>query len=259
MTGVLSSEWLKLRSLRSTYYAIGAAALMTVLGAGWVHYVGTIWDGRAPETRAAFQAAAPTEGFLPLVQLSLAVLGVLAITSEYATSMIRASLAAVPGRERFLLAKVAVVTAVTLVAAYAILLATYAAGRIIAGDRPMGFNTGSLADDLPMLLASGLSATVLALIGLGLGTATRSTAGGIGSVVAVLFVLPGIANYLPSPWNTRVSSLLPSSLVSEIADRRLSSRLGDGVLPPTAALAVLLGYAVVAVTVAVIAIRRRDA
>jgi ABC-2 type transport system permease protein len=122
----------------------------------------------------------------------------------------------------------------------------------------MGFNEGSLADDLPLLLASGLSAAVLALVGLGLGTVTRSTAGGIVSVVAVLFVLPAVANYLPDPWNTRVSSLLPTSLVSQLAGERLSTRLGDGVLPPAAALVVLLGYAVIAVTAGVVAIRRRD-
>lgn len=259
MTGILSSEWLKLRSVRSTRYALGAAALMVVLGVAWTYYVGTIWEGRDPAARAVFRAAAPEEGFLPLLQISLAVLGVLAITSEYATGMIRTSLAAVPGRGRLLLAKAGVVAATTLVAAWAILLATYALSRLIAGERTMGFNSGSLAGDLPILLASGLSATVLALAWLGLGAVTRSTAVGVVSVVVLLFVMPGVVNYLPPPWNTRISSLLLPSLVPQIAGERISSRLGDGVLPPAVALLVLLGYAAVAVAVGAVAISRRDA
>jgi ABC-2 type transport system permease protein len=258
MKGLLAGEWLKLRSVRSTHYAIGAAALMVVLGIAWVYYVGTVWEARDPAARSSFRAAAPEEGFLPLLQASLAVLGVLAITSEYATGTIRAALTAVPRRALFLLVKASVVAAVTLVAGYAILTATYATARIVAGDRDMGFNEGSIADDLPLLLASGLSAAVLALVGLGLGAVTRSTAGGIVSVGAVLFVVPAVANYLPDPWNTRISSLLPTSLVSQIAGDNLSTRLGDGMLRPTAAVAVLLGYAVVAVAAGMVAIRWRD-
>ncbi|GIH75650.1 ABC transporter permease [Planobispora longispora] len=259
INSVLSSEWLKLRSVRSTHHTLGAAAAIVVLGAVWTYYAGTAWDGRDPAGRAAFRAAAPEEGFLPFLQMALGVLGVLAITSEYATGMIRTSLVAVPDRRRLFLAKAGVLAALTLAGGHAILLATYAVSRIIAGGRTMGFNAGPFTADLPALLASGLSVTVLALVGLGTGTITRSTAGGVASVAVLLFVLPGVANLLPEPWGLRVFALFPIALVRQIAGEPVAAQAGAGALPPLVALAVLVGYAVVAVAAGVLSFTRRDA
>ncbi|NRQ38997.1 ABC transporter permease subunit [Nonomuraea sp. NN258] len=250
----MASEWLKLRSVSSTYYALGFAAMTVVLGAVWTLYV----SGLAEE-RGITRAAAPEVGFLPLVQMSLAVLGVLAFTSEQVNGMIRTSLTVVPRRGTLLLAKAAVVGAVTLGASTAILVCTYAVSRLIAGDRPLGFNASPLADDLPMLGGSILSVTVLALVGLGFGAAVRSTAAGITGVVGLLFVLPGLVVYLPEPWNFRVGALLLTNLVPQIADDHISRRLGAGVLSPAAAVAVLIAYAVVALAVGFAVLRRRDA
>ncbi|MEU0567247.1 ABC transporter permease [Nonomuraea sp. NPDC005983] len=255
MREVLSSEWLKLRSVNSTRTAIGAAAAMVLAGVLWTFYV----SGVAEDRGGMLRAAAPEAGFLPLTQVSLALIGVLAITSEHATGTIRASLVAVPKRSTLLLAKTAVVTMTTFAAGSAILLVTYASSRLIAGDRRLGFNDASFADDLPMLAASALSVTVLALVGLGLGFATRSTAAAVVSVVALLFVLPGIANYLPSPWNAQVSALLLPNLVPQIAGRHLSTRLGEGFLPPWAAAIALVAYAVGALAVGLHLLRKRDA
>ncbi|MEW1842778.1 ABC transporter permease subunit [Nonomuraea angiospora] len=254
MKAVLSAEWLKLRSVTSTYQTLGTAALTMLLGVAWTLYV----SGLADE-RGELRAAAPEQGFLPLVQISLAVLGVLAITSEYATGTISTSLIAVPKRGTLLLAKAGIVGLATLTAANAILLVTYSASRLIASGHELGFNNTSITDDLPMLLASGLSVTALALVGLGLGTAIRSTAGAIVSIVALLFVLPGVVNYLPPPWNTRVATLLLPNLIPQIADQRLSRRLGDGLLPPWAALAALLAYPLVALAIGYYQLNRRDA
>lgn len=254
MRMAFSSEWLKLRSVASTYYALGSAALMMLFGVGWTIYVSSL-----AEERGSLRAAAPEEGFLPLVQISLATIGVLAITSEHATGMIRASLTAVPSRGTLLLAKAAVVGGVTFVAAHVVLLVTYVAARLIAGDRQLGFNSTGFSDDLPLLFASGVSVTVLALVGLGLGAVTRSTAAAIVSVVAMLFVLPGIATYLPQPWNSRVASLLLPNLVPQIAGDRLSSRLGDGLLSPGVAFVALISYALVALAVGFYFLWRRDA
>ncbi|GGO77152.1 ABC transporter permease [Nonomuraea cavernae] len=254
MRAALSSEWLKLRSVTSTFHAIGAAALMLALGLVWTFYAGELAD-----ERESIGTAAPEQGLLPLVQMSLAVIGVLAITSEHTTGTIRASLTAVPRRGALLLAKAGVVGAVTFVAAHTIILITYGVCRLIAGDRQLGFNEISFSHDLPMLLTSGLSVTVLALVGLGLGFVTRSTAGAIVSVVSLLFVLPAAATYLPPSWNTRVAAYMLPNLVPQIADQQLSRRVGDGLLFPWVALTVLLGYAVAALTIGFFMLRRRDA
>ncbi|MEV0196605.1 ABC transporter permease [Nonomuraea sp. NPDC050691] len=253
MRSVVSAEWLKLRSVTSTYYALGVAGLMVVLGVVWSLYV----SGLADE-RGSLRAAAPEEGFLPLVQISLAVIGVLAITSEHATGMIRTSLTVVPKRGVLLFAKAVVVTVATFAAASTIIMTTYAASRLIAGERRLGFNESSFPADVPMLLASVVSVTVLAVVGLGLGAAIRSTAGALVSVVSLLFVLPGIANYLPAPWNTRVAAFMLPNLVPQLTGERLSRRLGDGVLPPWAALLALLAYAAVALGAGLHMLSKRD-
>ncbi|GAA3169274.1 ABC transporter permease [Nonomuraea roseoviolacea] len=254
MRAVISSEWLKLRSVASTYYALGAAGLMVVLGVVWSVYA----SGLADE-RGSVRAAAPEEGFLPLVQISLAVIGVLAITAEHATGMIRTSLTVVPRRGVLLFAKTAVVTVVTFAAATAIIMTTYAVSRLLAGERRLGFNESSFAEDVPTLLAAGLSVTVLAIVGLGLGAAVRSTAGALVSVVSLLFVLPGIANYLPAPWNTRIAAFMLPNLTPQLTGERLSRRLGDGILPPWAALLALLAYAAVALGAGLHMLSKRDA
>ncbi|WP_327086529.1 ABC transporter permease subunit [Nonomuraea sp. NBC_01738] len=256
MRGVLASEWLKLRTVSSTGYAIGAATAMIALGAVWSFYVGGLAD-----ERGSVRAAAPEAGFLPLVQVSLAVLGVLAATSEHATGTIRLSLSAVPKRGVLILAKTGVVAALTLAVSLGAILTTYAVSRVIAGDRSLGFNGTAFANDLPGLLASALSVAVLALVGLGLGFATRSTAAGIVSVVSLLFVLPGVVRYLPSPWGQRVSSFMIPDLVPQMAGVRFRSggAWQDGMLPPWIALLAMLAYAAVAVGVGYWSLKRRDA
>jgi ABC-2 type transport system permease protein len=254
MRDALAAEWLKLRSNASTYHALGVAACTVIAGVAWSFYV----SGLADE-RGSLRAAAPEQGFLPLVQVSLAVLGVLSITPEHATGMIRTSLTVVPRRGVLLLAKASVTGITTFVAANVIILLTYTTSRLIAGEHRLGFNQTALSDDLPMLFASGVSVTVLALVGLGLGVAMRSTASAVLSLVALLFVLPGIANYLPAPWNTRAATIMLPNLIPQMAGQRLSSRLGDGFLSSEAAYAVLVAYALIALAVGFYLFKRRDA
>jgi ABC-2 type transport system permease protein len=239
----LSAEWVKMRSVTATFQAIGVAMLTIVLGLAWTLYITDV----AADRGRAVSAMAPELGFLPLVQISMAVLGVLAITPEYASGQIRGTLAAVPNRERLVLAKAVAVGAVTLATGTAAILATYALGRVLAGDGLVGYRT----DGLHSVAGPVLSVAVLALAGLGLGLATRSTAGGIVTVAGLLFVLPGIAGYLPEPWNERVSAVMISNLTSAVG--------GDGTLPPWAAVLALLAYAAVPLAIGHRLMRRRDA
>lgn len=255
MTGSLTAEWLKLRSVRSTWYATGVAAAGILLAALWSTYVTRVYDAATAEHQAHFRAAAPEQGFLPLLEVCFAVVGVLAITSEHATGTIRASLAAVPRRGALLAAKAVVVGVVTLVAAEAIVFAMFAVGRALTGDRPMGFNESSVGETLPLLLASGALVAAVALVGLGLGAALRSTAGALIAVVALLFVVPTAANALPGDWSDRVRSVMLPDLGYQLAG---SDYLGGLLLPPWAAAATLAGYVGVALGSAAAVLMRRD-
>jgi hypothetical protein len=123
--------------------------------------------------------------------LALPILGVLAMTGEYSSGMIRASLAAVPNRPLFLAAKVAVCGAAGLAAGELIVFANFLAGEaVLTGAAPHA----SLAQPavLRAVLLTGVYLGVLGLVGLGFGAIIRHTAGAITAVVGGLFVLPMI-------------------------------------------------------------------
>lgn len=256
MVGIWSSEWVKLRSVRSTFFILLVVAA-AVLFMAWAAYSGSqAWDGMSAEQRGRFQAAPLEQAALPFVQFCLALLGVLAISSEYGSGQIRASVAAVPRRLRLLVAgKAPIVALAGLVVGTASLVGIFAIARAIVGDRPMVPSYAApVGDELPMLLVSGVSVMVFALLGLGLGTLLRSTAGAIVALVVLAFVLPTFAGFLPSPWNERVGSVLLSNLPAQIVDYPEA----NGLLSPGAALAVLVAYVVVVVGAAAFAFVRRD-
>jgi ABC-type transport system involved in multi-copper enzyme maturation permease subunit len=254
MTDVLASEWLKLRTVRSTYYVLLAVLLLVALGAAltWAGVDG--WDKLTPARRAHFQATPMEQVILPAVQFALAVLGALSITSEYATGMIRTSLTAVPGRRQLLAAKAVVAGSLALAAGLAAEFAMFFAGRLIIGNRPIPGNTGALIHQVPRVAFLGLSVMVIALVALGLGTVLRSTAGALTSVAALLFVVPVLAHFLPAPWSQRIAAVLPSGLPLQLA--HTASR---AVLSPPWALAILIAYIAAALLAGASLIARRDA
>jgi ABC-2 type transport system permease protein len=259
----LASEWLKLRSTRSTWYILAAVAAFVVLLAGFTFYVGSLWDGLPPEGRVTVRAAQPEQIILLPVQICMAVLGVLAFTSEYATGMIRGTFTVLPHRIVVTAAKAAVVATFALVVGQVSVLATFLVGRAIIGDRPIRGFTAPLSEELPKMLATGMSVVGLALIGLGLGAVLRSTAGAVTSVVVILYVVPRFVVSLPDPWNARIGSVLPEDLTRQLAGEVPIAvgleKAGAGIgLSPPAALAVMALYAVVAVGLTALALSRRD-
>ncbi|AWS48548.1 ABC transporter permease [Streptosporangium sp. 'caverna'] len=263
MVDALASEWLKLRSTRSTRYILATVAAFVVLLAGFAFYVGSLWDGLPPEGRVTVRAAQPEQIVLLPVQICMAVLGVLAFTSEYATGMIRSTFTALPHRIVVTAAKAAVVAALALVVGQVSVFGTFLIGRAIVGDRPIRGFTAPLPEELPKMLATGMSVVVLALIGLGLGAVLRSTAGAVTSVVVILYVVPRFVISLPDPWNARIGSVLPEDLTRQLAGEVPIAvglgKAGAGIgLSPPAALAVMALYAVVAVGLTALALSRRD-
>jgi ABC-2 type transport system permease protein len=243
----LTAEWLKIRSVRSTYWILAVVVGSVLLGAclAWLGVQG--WDGLPPERRARFQAPPMEQAILPLAQLCVAVLGVLTITSEYATGTIAGSLTARPQRTLLAAAKIAVVGGVAFVAALVFLFGTFGAARWIVGARPMapGYVT-SISEEIPMLLVTSLVVTATALIGLGLGVILRSTAGAITAVVALLLFLPTVARFVPGPWGDRLSSLMLPNLAEQITHGSLTG------------IAALVLYIVATLGGAMFLLKRRD-
>jgi ABC-2 type transport system permease protein len=261
--GVLRSEWIKLRSLRSTVWsyvilvvlALGMALLMSlsfVSGGGPAGAADAA--GLSSEAQAGLLVQASTFGAY-FGQLVVAVLGVLVISGEYSTGMIRSTLAAVPTRLPALAAKAVVLFAVTFVmATIAAVGAFFVAASVFAGSDI----AASLFDTEVILpiLGSALYLGLVALFALGVGTMLRSSAGGIATVVGVLLVLPLVLQMIPADW---VQDVLPYVL----------STAGVGMFSDTSAAAeatsfwenllIVLGWVGASIAGAAVLLKRRDA
>ena len=143
--------------------------------------------------RASFDPTKNSFVGLAIGQLIMATFGALAITSEFSSGMIRATLAAVPDRPLLLAAKAAVVGAVALAAGEILAFAGFLAGQAAVAS-PAPHATLGQPGVLRAVLMAGAYLCVIALIGLGLGAIIRHTAGAIGAaVVAHLRAAAGVA------------------------------------------------------------------
>jgi ABC-2 type transport system permease protein len=254
MVDVLAAEWLKLRTARSTWYCLGVVALIVALMALLAWYTATAWDGLPPARRAAVALTSLPDLACWVAFLVMGVWGVLSITAEYSSGMIRATLTVVPRRRTVLAAKTGVVGAVALVIGEAAGFVTLGAGRLIIGDRPIrGTET-----HVGRVVMDGVLVMVFALIGLALGALLRSTAASIVIVALLWHILPVLLRLLPAPWGDRVGSLMPVALVDEIAGTGGQNTIYGKALPPAAAVMVLAAYVVVPLGAAAIALSRRD-
>jgi ABC-type transport system involved in multi-copper enzyme maturation permease subunit len=206
----LHAEWVKFRSLRSTWYTL--AGLFAV-GLG-VTFLSMGAAGAEHESASAAEQSTwdPTNASLTsyvVGQLIIGVLGILIVTSEYATGLVQTSLAATPRRHRLLTAKVVVATAVAAVAGQALMFAAFLLGQSLLAGR--GVPSATLGDPgvLPAVAGGGLYLAAIALLAIGLGTLMRATAGALATLVGIVFLVPALSGLFPS-WLQGVLDFWPS-------------------------------------------------
>ncbi|GAA3395664.1 ABC transporter permease [Cryptosporangium minutisporangium] len=254
MSDVVASEWLKLRSVRSTYWLLAALVLLLLGSWGVSHAMVAAWDAAAPAEQANFESIDMWVVVGPLSQLVLAILATLAVTAEYRTGAIVGTLTAVPNRLRLLTAKSLVATGLTVVAGTFVVVASTLLSLQAAGDRPAPIEPWTSLGDAAWAGLAGVATIVsAALVGVGLGAAFRSSAGAVAAISGLLFVAPVVAAYLPDPWNERVFGVLPSSLADQLTGET------EYVLGPIGAGVALVAYPAVALTIGAVALLRRDA
>ncbi|MEV4834765.1 ABC transporter permease [Nonomuraea sp. NPDC049486] len=259
MRHVLPAEWLKLHSVRSSRLAILLALGGVLLGFGIAQMAVGMYDSASPAQQARARIAELEEVVLIVPQLSLGILGVLAMTSEYATGLIRTSLTVVPRRWPVLTAKAAVVGVIGLVTGPVVVFGTHLVCRWVIGDRFSGLYQAPFSGKLPLLVALSLTVPVFALLGLGLGAILRSTAGGITLLVGLVYVIPMIVGNLPGPWNEWLGSAMISALARQISGDLTTPGLYGTSLPPPMAAVLLACYAVLPVLAGLWLLQRRDA
>ena len=251
---VARMEWAKLRSVRSSWLivALYAASLigLAVLALSLEGY-----SRMSAADRAAFDPTHDCFIGLVLGQLLVGVLGVLAITAEFSSGMIRATFAAVPRRPLVLFAKASVLGAVTLVAGEISAFAAFFAGQA-ALQAPAPAATLGQPGVLRAVLMAGAYPALIALMSLGIGAVIRHTAGAIGAVVGLLFVLPFLVAPLGPAIVNVAQNLLPHVLaaISLTAVRPMAHALS-----PWPAFLLLCGYATAALAAGSWALARHDA
>jgi hypothetical protein len=250
---VLRSEFCKLRSVRSTYWTLATAVASNVVLAAMLAIF--LPSRLSASSRTTIDSTRVSLGGLHFSQVSIGLLGVLVITSEYGSGMIRATLAAVPQRRAMLAAKTAVLTATTLVTG---ILACFAAYFIFQALLPAGDSMRtSLAQPgvFRAVAGAGLYLTVLGLLGLGLGIVLRSSAGAIAALFGALFVPPLIATLLPQSWQNTIGPYLPMNAGEAVFIVRPDAHT----LAPWTGFAVLCLYAAAALVTGFALINHRDA
>lgn len=253
---VIHSEWVKFRSLRSNWTLMAAAAAL-VIGVGAIAAAvlsGSLTSlGEGPGEGVTDPTTASLAG-LQLAQIILGIVGVVAVTSEFGSGMIRATFAAVPSRLPVLWAKAVVVAGITLMVAVPTIFATFFVSQLLVGSDLQA----SISDDgvlLALIGSSGYLAAVV-LFGLGLGSILRQAAGAIGAIFVLLLVAPGLLGLvLPASWGDALLKYLPSN--ASTAFTTVNSP--EALLSPTAGALVVAGWVVAFLGVAAVLLKRRDA
>jgi ABC-type transport system involved in multi-copper enzyme maturation permease subunit len=257
IVGVARSEWTKIRSLRSTSWTFLVTAVLTI-GLGSLFALGrtSARQGRDPIT-ANFNAAGFPFNALFLAQLAIGVLGVLIITTEYSSGMIRTTFTAVPQRGLVLAVKAVIFGSVTFVVALLTTFVTFFASQAILNRGAVKYGVSlSSPHALRIVIGAALYMTVCGLLGVALGALLRSTAAAITALAGLLFILPIMMNFLPVSWHRdAIAQWLPSNAGMQIVEK-VTQPLQ---FSPWAGLAVFAGWVAVAFVAGLVLLHRRDA
>ena len=252
---VLRSEWTKLRSVRSTFWALTVTvvlgiALGAVISAATAHGYAKF----SVSQKLSWDPTGVSGAGMAIAQLAIAVLGVLCISSEYSSGMIRASLIAVPKRGRVLAAKSLVFAAVTfLVGEVTCFVAFFVGQALISGHAPHA----ALGDPgvARAVVGGGLYLVALAVLSVAAGALLRHPAAAIACMIAVVLVLPGIAQALPDSWRNPVTEFWPTQAGSQLTSVYHSAHT----LQPWPGFGVMCLFVAIVYAIAWTLLDRRDA
>jgi ABC-2 type transport system permease protein len=249
---VVRSEWTKLHSLRSSRITL-LVAVGLVVGLGLLIPLMSVSNWAPNTSTADYDAVSRSLGGIYLAQLAFGVLGVLLVTGEYTTGMIRATFAAVPKRLPVLWAKLGVFGAATLVLGTIACVTAFLGGQAIFASKHVDASLGD-PGVLRAVLGAGLFLAGIGAFGVGLGALIRNSAGAIATLTGLLFVAPVIVSALPERWSDAIGPYLPGNAGTAI----IFTQPSPDSLGPWTGLGVLGAWAAVAVALAAVMLIRRD-
>ena len=260
--GTAASEWIKFRTLRSTVWTLVAVVVLLVVTsvlAAWGSSVELVEAGSSTGMDIAQLLSAGYQ----LAQLAVAVLGVLIITGEYSTGMVRTTFAAVPRRVPVLWAKALVLTGAVL------LVSLVSAGISYVATMPFHDELGatldlSRAETLRMTVGLPLYLAAIGLLAFAVGALVRHSAGALTAVIALLLVVENVLMMVPLGAVEQVSPFLPSTagrrvLFDSEMIEAVDAATAGAHLAPWQGYAVLLAWVAALLALAAVRLRRRDA
>src|SRR5215472_11725156 len=236
--GALRSEFTKIRSVRSTYWTL-LAMFVVVVGFGAL----ATW-GRASHGGAAGPFFDPTRQSLAglyIGQLIIGVLGVLVISSEYSTGMIRTTLTTNPHRGMMIAAKGVVFAVVALVTSLITSFTAFFLGQALMSSHHLSTTIGS-PGVLRAVIGGALFLTACGVLAFGLGLLLRHTAAGIGTMVGLLFVVTILVNFLPQSWQNHVDKFVPALAGGQLWMTKGPAPGDTPMYGPWPSFAILCGY-----------------
>jgi ABC-2 type transport system permease protein len=263
VTDALRAEWTKLRTIAGTWWLMVGTVALTVAASAAIAASTHVSPGSPGGATGAGQD--PTR--LSLIGLDLgqavvAILAILTVTEEYATGMIRVTLAAMPRRGRMLGAKAVNLAGLALITAVPAVIACLIAGRLLlpaAGlDPAHGYALVSIAHGPTLRAAVGsvVYLGLIALLSLGIGTVVRDGAVATGIVLGLLYLPPLLAQLVSGPWRRHIQQIAPMSAGLAIQATRNIRSLP---ISPWAGLGALAAWAAGMLLVSLAVLTGRDA
>ncbi len=239
---VARMEWIKLRTLRSTWVTLA----ISVAGALGVAIAVGVNTKSASEDLTNNVLAGVALGLL-----TVGVLGVLVMTSEYSSGMIRATLAAAPNRPLLLAAKAGVFGAVALAVGEAAAFISFFAGGLALRH---GLHAPALTQPgvLRAVVLAGAGYCLVGLIGLGIGAIIRHSPAAIAILVGGVYVAAQLLGAV-------AQSVIPYLPISIVGNSLAAVKPLTHALSPWAGLGMLALYAAVALLIGGFLLSRRDA
>ncbi|MFB7497095.1 ABC transporter permease [Streptomyces sp. NPDC056161] len=251
---VIRSEWTKIRSVASTVWTLSLAVVVTIaLGMLISALSRSQFDDMPARERVSFDPTYVSFAGMTLGQLALIVFGVLVVSNEYSTGMIRTSLAAVPRRGTFLSGKIAVATALALVVGMATSFAAFFLGQAMLGSHRTQLGDPGV---LRAVVGGGLYMTLIAVFSMGVASMLRSPLLSLGILMPFFFLISNILGNVDA--TKKIGRFLPDQAGSRIM--RVVPRVDDNPpYGPWGGLGIMVLWVLAALIGGYVLLKKRDA
>ncbi|MEE1927476.1 ABC transporter permease [Streptomyces sp. TRM 70351] len=251
-TQVLRSEWTKAMTIRSTVWTLGSAFLVTVaFGVLLSLLIRTTYDDLPEENKLTFDPVVTSFAGMSIGQLAMIAFGVLIVSSEYSTGMIRASLAAVPQRGTFMAAKLLVGTALVLVVGMVTSFLSFFLGQAVLGDLATSISEPNV---LRAVVGGGFYMALIGLFAMGVTWMLRTPMLPFAILTPLFFLVSPILGSVEA--TREVAWYLPDqagSMIMTVVDT------GDRPYGPWAGLLIMAAWTAASLVGGYLLLKRRDA